>query len=101
MDSIDIFIDSYLDISFRAMTREGITDDDCDNLINSLSVVKGEYQDKDCIPKKLVNVFIDMLLYLWHCLEQQENIYNNIEQANKLKYLVNQLQYIAASITAS
>ena len=87
MDSIDIFIDSYLDISFRAMTREGITDDDCDNLINSLSVVKGEYQDKDCIPKKLVNVFIDMLLYLWHCLEQQENIYNNIEQANKLRGL--------------
>ncbi|WP_279798240.1 hypothetical protein [Rothia aeria] len=39
-NKIQIFTKNFLDVSYQAETRKGITDYDCENLINSLLELK-------------------------------------------------------------
>ena len=53
-DKIQIFTKNFLDVSHQAETRKGITNYDCENLIDSLLELKKEYSGADALPISLV-----------------------------------------------
>ena len=87
-DKIQIFTKNFLDVSHQAEIRKGITNYDCENLIDSLLELKKEYSGADALPISLVNIFIDMTSVLLTCGNRQHEVYTNEEQANKIQIKV-------------
>ena len=98
-NKIQIFTKNFLDVSYQAETRKGITDYDCENLINSLLELK-KYSGADALPISLVNIFIDMTSVLLTCGNRQHEVYGNEEQANKIFHLMDALHEIAMEMTS-
>ena len=99
-DKIHIFTKNFLNVSHQAETRKGITNYDCENLINSLLELKKEYSGADALPISLVNIFIDMTSVLLTCGNRQHEVYGNEEQANKIFHLMDALHEIAMEMTS-
>ena len=99
-NKIQIFTKNFLDVSYQAETREGITNHDCENLISSLLELKEEFSGADALPISLVNIFIDMTSVLLTCGNRQHEVYGNEEQAKRIFHLMDALHEIAMEMTS-
>ena len=99
-NKIQIFTKNFLDVSYQAETRKGITNYDCENLISSLLELKKEYSGADALPISLVNIFIDMTSVLLTCGNRQHEVYGNEEQSKKIFHLMDALHGIAVEMTS-
>lgn len=94
MDALQAFEDAYLDLYDQACTNDGIEDEAVERAVARLSELVPLYADRDALPKRLVNIFIDMQAALMSAADHHDS-----EKANRIMQAADRLADIARDMT--
>ncbi len=95
MDKIDQFIQIWLDFSLKLHERKGVDEELFDKIIQLLQDIDIdiEYREKDYIPKKLAEIFVDMFI----AIDGSMSYYDD-EYKDEIYFVIDQLSYYARNI---
>ena len=93
MDKIDQFIQIWLDFSLKLHERQGMDEVLFAEMVQLLQDIDVEYQDKDYIPKKLAEIFVDMFI----AIDGSASYYDD-EYQQEIYQMADQLSYYARNI---
>ncbi|MDM1246192.1 hypothetical protein HX005_02115 [Acinetobacter sp. R933-2] len=93
MDKIDQFTQIWLDYSLKLHGRQGIDEVLFAEMIQLLKDIDAEYRAKDYIPKKLVEIFVDMFI----AIDGSASYYDD-EYQQEIYQMADQLSYYARNI---
>ena len=93
MDKIDQFIEIYLQFDLKLHELQGVDQVLFDQIIQLLQEIDTDYREKDYIPKKLAEIFVDMFIAIDGSIS-----YYDDEYKNEIYYVIDQLSYYARNI---